>query len=402
MRKIARVAWKDTLVRFSSRSEILFFIVLPVLFTFILGGGFGQGNAEVDNRVPVLVVDEDGGALAGELRDALAASGVVRPEVADRSTAEAHFADDAVPALLVIPAGFQQTLLAGEPVELVVRTVQGSANALISEQAIQTAIGSVSRTVQAASSSVEAAASIRAFADEQERAEYFLGAQALAREHLDATPDRVEVTRPSGSVEAAAGLNNAAQQSAGQLITWVFIPLLGTSGLFAYERTGGTLRRLLTTPTGKATLLLGTISGQLGIALVQMLILVLFGSLVMGLNWGHAPAALALMLVTFGLAAVAMGTMLGTFVRSESQANGLSTMLGMTMALLGGCWFPLEVFPPAARTFSMILPTRWAMQGLSDIVMRGRGLAEVLPEATILFGFTVVFFAIGTWRFHYE
>ena len=47
--------------------------------------------------------------------------------------------------------------------------------------------------------------------------------------------------------------------------------------MFAYERQKGTLRRLLTTPTRKAIFLLGTISGQVLTALVQMLLLVGFG-----------------------------------------------------------------------------------------------------------------------------
>jgi ABC-2 type transport system permease protein len=107
-------------------------------------------------------------------------------------------------------------------------------------------------------------------------------------------------------------------------------------------------------------------------------------------------------LVSFGLASVAMGTMLGTFVRTTSQANGLSIMLGMTMGLLGGCMWPLELFPPAIRTAVHVLPTTWAMQGLTDITMRGLGLRAVLPEATVLLGFALAFFVIGVRRFRFE
>ncbi len=39
MRKLTAIAWKDALVRFSSRSELLFFLVLPLVFTFLIGGG---------------------------------------------------------------------------------------------------------------------------------------------------------------------------------------------------------------------------------------------------------------------------------------------------------------------------------------------------------------------------
>ncbi|MBC6940780.1 MAG: ABC transporter permease, partial [Anaerolineae bacterium] len=193
-----------------------------------------------------------------------------------------------------------------------------------------------------------------------------------------------------------------ANSSAGQLITWVFIPLFGISALFAYERQQGTLRRVLVTPTSKAMYLFGTILGQTLMALAQMALLVLFGIFVMKLAWGHAPLALFVVLTSAALAAAAFGVTLGAFVKTEGQATGLSIMFGMVFALMGGCWYPLELFPPAVQSAVKVLPTTWAMQGLLDLVLRGRGLADILPEAGALLGFAAVFFAIGVWRFRYE
>jgi ABC-2 type transport system permease protein len=172
--------------------------------------------------------------------------------------------------------------------------------------------------------------------------------------------------------------------------------------MFAYERQQGTLSRLLTTPTNKATFLLGTISGQVVLALVQMLLLVGFGIVAMKLNWGREPLALFVILLTSALAAAAFGTTLGTFIKTEGQASGLSVMFGMVFALLGGCWYPLELFPPTVQKVVKILPTTWAMQGMLDLVLRGGGLMEILPEAGVLLGFAVIFFSIGVWRFRYE
>jgi ABC-2 type transport system permease protein len=162
------------------------------------------------------------------------------------------------------------------------------------------------------------------------------------------------------------------------------------------------LQRLLTTPSTKATFLLGTISGQVVIGLVQMLLLVGFGIVVMKLNWGREPLALFVILLASALAAAAFGTTLGTFIKSESQANGLSIMFGMVFALMGGCWYPLELFPPAIQNAVKVLPTTWAMQGMLDLVLRGGGLRDVLPEAGVLLGFAVIFFSVGAWRFRYE
>jgi ABC-2 type transport system permease protein len=210
------------------------------------------------------------------------------------------------------------------------------------------------------------------------------------------------VTVIEGNTKDQVEYDPRANSSAGQLITWVFIPLLGISALFAYERQQGTLRRLLTTPASKATFLLGTITGQVAMALVQMLLLVAFGILVMKLNWGREPLALLLILFTSALAAAAFGTLMGTFIKTESQANGLSIMFGMVFALMGGCWYPLELFPPAIQNAVKILPTRWAMQGMLDLVLRGGSLPDVLPEAGILLLFAVIFFSIGVSRFRYE
>jgi ABC-2 type transport system permease protein len=133
-----------------------------------------------------------------------------------------------------------------------------------------------------------------------------------------------------------------------------------------------------------------------------MAILIGFGALVMKINWLHAPLALLLVMLTSALAAAALGPMLGTFVKTEGQANGLSILIGMVMALLGGCWYPIELFPPLMRMAAKALPTYWAMTGFLNIAVRGQELSGVLFESAVLLGFALVFFVIGVWRFRYE
>ena len=56
MKKIFAIAWKDAIIRFASSSELIFFIILPIVFTFLLAGGTPSGNE--DPRIWLLVVDE--------------------------------------------------------------------------------------------------------------------------------------------------------------------------------------------------------------------------------------------------------------------------------------------------------------------------------------------------------
>ena len=399
--KLAAIIRKDIRLRFEGRSEWLFFLVLPLVFTFLVGGGLPAAG-ESDNRVTLPVVDEDGSARAADFLAALGQSAAIRPAPMSRAEAEALLDDEEVAALLVIPAGFGATLAAGgpaagQPASVTLLTLPASNLGQVVEREVNRAVNSLARPLLVARLATESVAAARPFADETARAAFFAGALSAAQADA-APPARVAYTTAAGG----GTYDPRAQASAGQLITWVLVPLLGASGLFALERALGTLRRLLVTPTRKSTFLLGAIGGQYLIALVQMALLVLFGVLVMRVPWGRDPVALIAILAAFGLASVALGTALGTFVKTESQASNLSILLGMGMALLGGCWWPLELFPTALQSIVRVLPTTWAMRALTDITMRGQGLADILPAVGVLLGFAVVFFAVGLWRFRYE
>lgn len=195
------------------------------------------------------------------------------------------------------------------------------------------------------------------------------------------------------------GQQRAAYASIGQLVTWVFIPLLSIASLLAYERSSGLLSRILTTLTSRTTYFLGTLCGQVLLALVQMALLIGFGALVMGVAWGRAPGELAAVLVAFALAAAGLGTLLGTVVKTAAQASNVAILAGMLFALLGGAWVPSQVFPPALDIGSRLLPTRWAMEALTDLVIRGQGWPDILAEVAALLGFFLLFLFLATLRF---
>jgi len=403
LNKLTAIIRKDTALRFEGRSELLFFLILPLIFTFLIGGGLPAAGGGGDNRLLVPVVDEDGSERSAALLAALAAGDVARPAAMSRAEAEALLAGEDAAAALIIPAGFGAALSAEGPaaglpaqVTLLVSPTSNAGPAIESE--INRAVNALARPLLVAGNATRGVDAVRPFADETARAAFLTEALAAAEAEA-APPARVAFTV---AATVAGGYDQRAQASAGQLITWVFIPLLGASGLFALERVLGTLRRLLITPTRKSTFLLGAIGSQYLIALAQMTLLVLFGVLVMRVPWGRDPLALMVILVTFGLAGVALGTALGTFVKTEGQSSNLSIMIGMAMALLGGCWWPMELFPAGLQQVVKVLPTTWAMSAMTDITMRGHGLVDILPEAGVLLAFAAAFFVVGLWRFRYE
>jgi len=398
MKKIFAIAWKDAIIKFASKSEWLFFLILPITFTFLISGGVPSG--EEDNRIRLLVVDESNTAISQQIISELENSTAVRAEIVARKEAESQFDDRRASVVFIIPAGIDIESLQSGSAEVELLQQPNNLNATIAERAVLTAIRRVNSSISEAQNEVNVREAKQPFASEKEKQTYFESSLEMAQSIQADAPDRVTVIE--GTTPDEIDYDPRTNTSAGQLITWVFIPLFGISALFASEREGGTLRRLLTTPAQKATFLLGTITGQVGLAVIQMFLLVGFGILVMKLNWGREPLALFVLLLSSALAAAAFGTTMGTFIKTAGQAVGLSIMFGMLFAMLGGCMYPLELFPPAIRSAVRVLPTTWAMEGMLDLGLRGGGLVDILPEAGVLLGFAVLFFSVGVMRFRYE
>ena len=397
MKKMLAIIFKDTRIRFTSPVEWLFFLILPVVFILLLSGGTGPSS---DPRIQLEVVDQAQSVLSQTLIAELENSSSVKPVSTTLEDAVSDFESNQVSAILIIPEDFTIGEAQASGTEVRFREQQNNLNALIYQQAVQVAVQRIANLVDIANASVAQAEAIRPFESEAERLAYFETAFTSAQDLMAETP--ALISNVEGQTEDTINYDPRTNSTVGQMITWVFIPLIGLSAMFASERERGTLSRLLVTPTSKATFIGSTVIGQVLTAVLQMTILISFGSLVLNVNWGSAPLAVALIIVSSALSAAALGVMLGTFVKTEGQANGLSIMIGMVMAMMGGCWYPIELFPQAIRSAARVLPTTWAMQGFLDIAVRGQTISGVLLESGVLLGFALVFFMIGVWRFRYE
>jgi ABC-2 type transport system permease protein len=148
-------------------------------------------------------------------------------------------------------------------------------------------------------------------------------------------------------------------------------------------------------PITKAGLMAGKVLFGLAVGLAQIIILFLVASVLFGVSLGHDIVAFAL--VTVGLSATV--TTLGLAAAAIKFPGSAITAPLVIGALLGGCLFSQDLLPPLLRVVSYLIPHSWAMQGYQDLMLRGYGLAETLPEIGALFLFALIFFAFAAWRF---
>ena len=152
MRKIFAIAWKDAIIRFASSSELLFFIILPIIFTFLLAGG--TPSADDDNRIPLDVVDEANTSISKEIIRELENSTAVRPDLVTRAEAVSQFEERRVTAVFIIPAGIDTESLQNGAAEVELLQQPNNIDATIAQRAVLTAIRRVSSAFSAAQNAV--------------------------------------------------------------------------------------------------------------------------------------------------------------------------------------------------------------------------------------------------------
>jgi ABC-2 type transport system permease protein len=181
----------------------------------------------------------------------------------------------------------------------------------------------------------------------------------------------------------------------------VFFIVLTLASSFLREKQDGTFQRILAAPLSKTALLIGKLLPYYIVNLIQIGLMFAVGVLLFDMKTGYLPA---LILVSMALAAAAngLGLLVAALGKTEAQVNSLSVLFAITLAALGGMMVPAFIMPSFMKTLSLFTPHAWALAGYHDVIIRGLGLIEVIPETGVLLGFAAFFFAGALWRFRFE
>ena len=415
--KALSIATKDLQIFFKNRGAAISLILLPLLFVTVLSGALGAigESQEQDTRTPLPVVDLDGGAMAQNLLAGIDGAGGVRVEKTPQAEAEAALAAGDLAFFLTIPQSFTADVDAGK--STVLRFVTRSEGDLAQAEAVRLVVEGVARDMslqiqllaaleQMGQMQAGSPAAADAFSTER------MQAQALSQFQSAATQPLVDLVQkvPGQELERAAdeGLNLADMAVPGIAVLFVFMTAQNTARSIFDEKQSGSFRRLLAAPMSKAALLIGKMLPNFITGFVQLAVIFTFG--VFGLRLlglapitlGKSPLALLLVAVLLSVCSSAFGILLAAFARTPNQIGGLSTLLLYIMGLLGGAFVPLFLLERFLGPLPKIVPHYWANHALTNLMVRGLGLADVTLDLAVLLGFTILFFAIGLWRFDFD
>ena len=185
--------------------------------------------------------------------------------------------------------------------------------------------------------------------------------------------------------------------SAGNLLLFTFVNSLAMSVALVYTRQLGITQRMLATPTSSATVVVGELLGRLGVSAGQAIALVAFGAFVFDVNWGD-PRGFVPVVALYVLISTGAGVLVGTVATSEEQAISAAIPIGVGLAMLGGCMWPLSIVGPLMRAVGHLTPQAWAMDSFLHLVLAGDSAGSVVPEILVLTGFAAALLTVATWR----
>jgi ABC-2 type transport system permease protein len=160
---------------------------------------------------------------------------------------------------------------------------------------------------------------------------------------------------------------------------------------FVGERVTGTFDRLRVTPATEAEIVIGYEVAFGIIAAVQGALILTVALLVYNILVVGSIALAMLFVILVAIDAQAIGILISSAARRESQAVQFLPFIIFPIFLLSGIFVAVKSLPLWLQPFSNLLPPTWGIEALRDVMLRGWGLEHLWPNALVLVGFAVLF-----------
>ena len=393
--RIIDLTFKDILQVVRDKRSLLFLVAMPVAFTVFMGFAYrsGENGEPQDPRMSLAwVEDAPGGALSQMLYTRLEESVTLKPVYMEKDAAHESLERGEVDGVLVISSEFGEQAQAGDVPQVTLIADTTSTKGQLLYQLLRVPVSQLMSAVEIG----QAGAEILSNSAE------FTPALDLAWEKWDVNNARILVRMEQAVAQESEswfGDNPYNQASPGILVQFAIMGLVTSAQILVQERKSRTLQRLMTTAMKHWEIVVGHILGMFAIVFLQIAMLVIFGQLVLGVNYLREPVSTLLVLVALGLWVSSMGLLIGLLAKGDDQVILYSMVAMFVFSGLGGAWFQLETTGGIIATIGRMLPSAWAMTGLQNILIRGLGLSSVWQPVGILLAYALGFFIIAVWRF---
>jgi ABC-2 type transport system permease protein len=429
---------KDLKLFFNDRKAVVVGMLVPIVLASFFGYLFGGqgGNAET-SKVPLLVIDQDGSDISRGLvtqldsdknldvkpstldaareivRKGKATAAIVIPKDFGRDAGHALFTGGSKPQLGVlydpshnVELGMVKGILSGAVMQAVSKEMFSGRSG---REMVNESLAQVENNPQMPAEDRKALGDllggVKEFNDRQNERQNEQQDRAGASGQGQSSGG---LTMPYETREEAitsgqdVQYNGYAHSFGGMGIQFIlFMGLDVGIGLLMLRQTG-LWQRLRAAPISR-TMLLGsrTVSASLMSGFI-LLVLFAFARVVFGVHIRGSFAGFVGVCAAFSLMTAAFGLMVAALGETVEATRGYSIMATLFMVMLGGAWVPTFVFPMWLQKVTVIIPTRWAMDGLDGMTWRGLGFSAALAPIAVLLLFTLLFGVVAVMRFRWR
>jgi ABC-2 type transport system permease protein len=191
----------------------------------------------------------------------------------------------------------------------------------------------------------------------------------------------------------------ATRSVGGWAMMFLLFTLTGSASSLFDEKKSGVVMRLLASPISRVHILWSKYFFNMSLGFVQLIVLFLAGCIMYRIDIFSNFFNLVVIIVASATACTAFGMLLSAISKTAAQANGLGMFLILSMSSMGGAWFPTTFMPDFIQTISKGTIVYWSMDGIQNVLWRGVGTMEILPNVGVLLGMAIVITILSTWQF---
>lgn len=414
MKKILNIALKDIFLNFRDPMGLVIMLVAPLALTLVIAAALGGtgGSSPALSDIPVALVNYDTGSLSPYFIEAFSSeelADLLEPVVmTDEAQAMQLLANDEIASVVIIPANFSESILpaglaAGQtlpPAESSPSTVMVHANPsrTISSNIIRSVVDEILNRFISGRVSSQLTIQQLILSGRLSPTEAASYGQSIGPSLSQAEPNQQITLRTTVLDEAQDNEFSWLEYSAPSMaILFLMFTLSNAGRSLLAERDGGTLPRMLVSPSSRAQIVAGKMLGNYFTGLLQMSILFVAGHFLFKISWGN-PLAVTLLTLALVAAITGWGMLPAVVSRTPGQASAIGTAITLTFSALSGTFVPRGALPNWLQGLSLVTPNAWGNEWYYRLI-NGASLNEVLPAVLVLLAMATVLFAIASIAF---
>lgn len=375
-----------------SKTNLLFMILLPLLFTFVFGVAPGLANTSSG----VAIVNEGSTPVAQAYASALLTHYGRGTQLVAASRYRALLRDQTVSEVILLPPSLTTRALAGKPLAITVISAPGTGanggSAADFTFGLQTAI---SRWTLAGQATMEAAAHGGASNSAQR--------QAFARGIRQTPPFHNPIVLSTQSLftgHTTSALTLGQQSVVGFATMFIIFTIFGYSSNLLAEKETGTWNRLKASSASPMAIVTGYGSILFLMGWVQFFVLVLASRLLFGI---FVPMSgwMILIVSLYCLAESGIALCVAGLVKTAQQLSAIGSFVAIITSMLGGAYWSLSLEPVWMQHVAWFVPQSWTIQAFQALVAGAGSFHSLEWPIAVLFSFALIFFTAGVAQLRY-